>query len=171
VICVVYVDDTLLWSPKIVWIDAAISKLQNSGMTLEIEDSVAGFLGVHIERDQSAGSIKLTQVGLIKRIIAALGVENETIVHTPTTTIPLVKDMEGEPPDGTFSYPSVFGMLGYLQSNSRPFAHDLLQTNYARSPQHLCCLCLTSLAFLLSSQSIQEFALQTTYLQRIRLHY
>jgi hypothetical protein len=47
--------------------------LQDKEMTLEIEDSVAGFLGVHIERNQSNGSIKLTQMGLIKRIIAALG--------------------------------------------------------------------------------------------------
>jgi hypothetical protein len=60
VICVVYVDDTLLWSPKNEWIEEAIKSLQDKGMQLEIEDSVAGFLGVHIERDQSDGSIKLT---------------------------------------------------------------------------------------------------------------
>jgi hypothetical protein len=54
-------------------------------MTLDIEDSVAGFLGVHIERNQSDGSIKLTQVSLIKRIIAALGIENDPAVHTPTS--------------------------------------------------------------------------------------
>jgi hypothetical protein len=64
--------------------------------------------------------VKLTQVGLIKRIIAALGVEHEPIVHTPTTLVPLVKDVDGDPPDGGFNYRSVIGMLGYLQSNSRP---------------------------------------------------
>jgi hypothetical protein len=89
-------------------------------MQLEVEDSVAGFLGVHIERNQSDGSIKLTQVGLIKRIIGALGIESEHAVQTPTTSIPLTKDSDGEPPDCSFSYPSVIGMLGYLQSNSRP---------------------------------------------------
>jgi hypothetical protein len=60
VICVVYVADTLLWSPKNEWIEEAIKSLQERGMQLEIEDSVAGFLGDHIERDQSDGSIKLT---------------------------------------------------------------------------------------------------------------
>jgi hypothetical protein len=120
VICVVYVDDTLLWSVKSEWIDEAIAQLQTRGMKLEIEDSVAGFLGVHIERNQTDGSIKLTQVGLIKRIIAALGVEHDPIVHTPTTLNPLVKDEDGDPPDGKFNYASVIGMLGYLQSNSRP---------------------------------------------------
>jgi hypothetical protein len=34
-------------------------------MNLEEEGSVAGFLGVHIERDEKDGSIKLTQKGLI----------------------------------------------------------------------------------------------------------
>jgi hypothetical protein len=120
VICVVYVDDTLLWSAKQEWIDEAIQQLQERGMNLEIEDSVAGFLGVHIERNEHDGTITLTQVGLIRRIIDALGVENDPIVHTPTTLIPLVKDAEGDPPDGTFNYRSVIGMLGYLQSNSRP---------------------------------------------------
>lgn len=120
VICVVYVDDTLLWSTRSEWIDEAIQQLQGRGMVLEIEDSVAGFLGVHIERNQTDGSIKLTQAGLIKRIIAALGVEHDPIVHTPTTLNPLVKDEDGDPPDGKFNYASVIGMLGYLQSNSRP---------------------------------------------------
>jgi hypothetical protein len=82
----------------------------------------------------------LTQVGLIKRIIAALGVESETTVHTPSSPTPLVKDAEGDPPDGKYSYPSVIGMLGYLQSNSRPdityavssaarFTHDPKQSH------------------------------------------
>jgi hypothetical protein len=58
-------------------------------------------------------------VGLIKRTIAALEVEHETNVHTPASPDPLVKDAEGDPPDGKLSYPSVIGMSGYLQSNSR----------------------------------------------------
>jgi hypothetical protein len=103
VICVVYVDDTSLWSPKSKWIDKAISELQNTGMSLEIENSVAGFLGVHIEHDQIDGSIELTQVGLIKRIVAALGIENASMVHTATRGIPLTKDLDGDPPDSTFS--------------------------------------------------------------------
>jgi hypothetical protein len=62
-------------------------------MSLVIEDSVAGFLGAYIERGQSDGSIKLTQVDLIKRIIAVFGIGNEPAVHAPTTTIPLTKDV------------------------------------------------------------------------------
>jgi hypothetical protein len=36
-------------------------------MELEVEDSVAGFLGVHIERNNIDNTIKLTQQGLAKR--------------------------------------------------------------------------------------------------------
>jgi hypothetical protein len=88
-------------------------------MSLEVEDSVAGFLGVHIERNQSDGSIKLTQVRLIKQVIAALGIEHEHVVYTPTGLTPLTKDSKGDPPDGSFNYASIIGMLGYLQSNIR----------------------------------------------------
>jgi hypothetical protein len=98
----------------------AIQSLQETGMSLEVEDSVAGFLEVHIERNQSDRSIKLTQVGLIKRIIAALGIEHEHAVDTPTGLTSLKKDSEGDTPDGLFNYASIIGMLGYLQSNSRP---------------------------------------------------
>jgi hypothetical protein len=97
-ICVVYVDDTLLWSLKNEWIQETTKQLQEKGVTLEIEDSVSGFLGVHIERNQSDGSIKLKQVGLIKRIIAALGIESEPEVNTPTLPAPLIKHAEGDPP-------------------------------------------------------------------------
>jgi hypothetical protein len=65
-ICLVYVDDTLFYSPKQEYIDEAIQKLWDSGMELEVEDSVAGFLGVHIDRDESNQTIKLTQTFLLQ---------------------------------------------------------------------------------------------------------
>ena len=58
VICLVYVDDTLFFSPKQEYIDEAITKLRDSGVTVEVEDDVAGFLGVHLER--SGSQIKMT---------------------------------------------------------------------------------------------------------------
>jgi len=66
VICLVYVDDTLFYSPKKEYIDDAIRKLRDAGMDLEEEDDVAGFLGVHIEKNEVDGSMKLTQTGLMK---------------------------------------------------------------------------------------------------------
>ena len=70
VICVLYVDDTLFWSPKAEYIDEVIQKLrEEQKVELEDEESVAGFLGVHIERNEADQTIKLTQSGLAKRIV------------------------------------------------------------------------------------------------------
>lgn len=89
-------------------------------MDLEVEEEVAGFLGVHIERNPVDNTINLTQKGLIKRIVEALGVSNLPIKLTPAAAEPLIKDTHGELPEGTFSYSSVVGMLQYLQNHSRP---------------------------------------------------
>ena len=87
-------------------------------MKLEAEDSVAGFLGVHLERNESDQSIKMTQKGLIKRIISSL--ETDKGIHTPTTVDALPIDPEGDPPDQDYNYASVVGMLLYLSGHSRP---------------------------------------------------
>lgn len=89
-------------------------------MELEVEGDVAGFLGVHIERNQEDDSIKLTQKGLIKRIIETLQIEDLPVKHAPAAAEPLVKDADGDPPDGAYSYASAIGMLQYLQAHSRP---------------------------------------------------
>ena len=54
-------------------------------MVLEEEEDVAGFLGVHIERDEAKGTIKLTQKGLTQRIIEALCIEDLPAVETPAS--------------------------------------------------------------------------------------
>jgi Reverse transcriptase (RNA-dependent DNA polymerase) len=120
VICLVYVDDTLFFSPKVEYIDEVIQQLRDSEMELEVEDSVAGFLGVHIERDAGDGSIHLTQKGLAKRVVDALNVGHLPRKLTPASSVPLVKDEDGEPPNGAFNFASVVGMLQYLQGHSRP---------------------------------------------------
>ena len=121
IIVLVYVDDTLIYSPKREWIDEFLGKLQNQqNVTLEIEDSVAGFLGVHIERNNSDGTITLTQKGLIKRIVEALHIGDKPMKRTPASKDPLVANKNGTPAQCKFSYPSVIGMLQYLQAHSRP---------------------------------------------------
>jgi hypothetical protein len=49
-----------------------------------------------------------------------LNIPHLTPTNTPARVGVLPKDLDGDPPDGTFSYPSVIGMLLYLASNSRP---------------------------------------------------
>jgi hypothetical protein len=88
-------------------------------MDLEEEDDVAGFLGVLVNRKED-DTIELLQVGLIQRIIAALHINHLPGKRTPAKLGVLSTDTEGDPPECLFNYSSVFGMMGYLQANSRP---------------------------------------------------
>jgi hypothetical protein len=120
VICLVYVDDTLLYARDMKDIDDVIKQLtEKHKMVLEVEDDVAGFLGVHIERDSKTGKVTLTQRGLIDRIIEALDIEDLPPVDTPSDQY-LGKDPLGDPANCTFNYASVIGMIWYLYGHSRP---------------------------------------------------
>ena len=88
-------------------------------MSLEAEDEVAGFLGVHIKRDEVSGEVTLTQEDLTNRIIKALGCDNLPGVDTPADTV-LSKDEDGDPANCTFNYARVIGMMWYLEKHSRP---------------------------------------------------
>ena len=63
--------------------------------------------------------VKLTQTGLIKRVMETLQVNDLYPVRTPVTEV-LGKDTEGDPPQCAFNYASAIGQLWYLCNNSRP---------------------------------------------------
>jgi hypothetical protein len=88
-------------------------------MALEVKDDVAGFLGVHMKRNTKDNLILLTQKGLIDRVINALGCRDLPPVTTPADNV-LGKDENGEPPNCTFNYASVIGMLWYVYRHSQP---------------------------------------------------
>jgi hypothetical protein len=56
---------------------------------------------------------------LIKHIVKALNIAHLPTKQTPAKLGVLGMDKDGAPMNGTFSYPSVLGMMGYLQANSR----------------------------------------------------
>jgi hypothetical protein len=113
VICIVYVDDILFYSPKESYIQEVIEALKKENMELEVESDVAGFLGVLITKKPD-GTIHLTQTGLIQRILAALNMDDFNTKETPAEDGCLPIDKDGYPPQGTYSYPSTIGMRGYL---------------------------------------------------------
>ena len=117
VICLTYVDDCVMVAKETSDIDDMLKRLRDLGIEMTEEDDVAGFLGVHIERTKDY--VKLTQKGLTKRIIEALQVEELPAVSTPADSV-LGKDTEGDPPNCSFNYASVIGMLWYLYGHSRP---------------------------------------------------
>ena len=121
VIAIWYVDDGLFWAKDEKDIHELALKLREAGVDLEEEKDAAGFLGVQIEKNDS-GRLEMTQCGLIDRVLEALGLDSgqEHGKWTPTELKPLVRDEDGEAPTGSFSYPSVVGMLLYLSGHSRP---------------------------------------------------
>ena len=90
VICIVYVDDTLFFSPQEKYIDEAIEQLKSEGVSVEVEDSVAGFLGVHIDRNETDNTITMTQKGLTRRIVEALKISDLPVKHTPAASVVIV---------------------------------------------------------------------------------
>jgi hypothetical protein len=120
IICLIYVDDALLFYKNKTSIGILTNKMKQEGMLFREEESVAGYLGVHIDR-RDDGTIHLTQKGLADKIIDSLHLSGEDIspVDTPCTKyVPI--DEDGELAHGEFSYPSVVGQLNYLQGHSRP---------------------------------------------------
>ena len=91
VICVTYADDCIMVARDAADIDMVIKSLRELKMTLEEEDELAGFLGIHIER--TTDHVKLTQKGLTQRIIEALQIEDLPPVSTPVDKV-IGKDPE-----------------------------------------------------------------------------
>ena len=141
VICIVYVDDLLFWSPKEEFIDDLGEKLRAEEIELEEEGDAAGFLGVQLRRDETTGHIHMTQEGLTKRIIEALGLDMDlsNAKSTPAERKPLIKDEDGPLQQDTFNYASVVGMLLYLSGHTRPdLTYSVSQVAWFMfAPKHL----------------------------------
>lgn len=75
-----------------------------------------------MEQDPNTGLLEMKHEGLILHIIEAMGLDVGMVnpKWTPAEAAPLVKDSEGAPASGDFSYSSVVGMLLYLSGHTRP---------------------------------------------------
>ncbi len=115
--------------------------LRAEEVKLEEEGDAAGFLGVQLHRDETTGHIHMTQEGLIKRVIEALGLDMDqtNAKGTPAKQNPLVKDEHGEPQQDTFNYASIMGMLLNLSGPTRPnLAYNASQVaRFMFNPKHL----------------------------------
>ena len=124
IIALCYVDDILFYAREDSHIDDIIHLLKHDGIMIRKEGSAEGFLGVDVKSlgTPSAPCLLLTQTGLTKRIVEALGLCSSfsTAAATPAETSPLPKDSLGVPATGTFNYAAAVGMLLYLSGHTRP---------------------------------------------------
>ena len=58
IVCAIYVDDTIFWSPDESIIDTTISKIKSLNFDLADEGDVDSFLGVKIDTDEDGTIIK-----------------------------------------------------------------------------------------------------------------
>jgi hypothetical protein len=121
VVAVAFVDDILFWSRDEAYITDLGARLRREGLLLEEEDDAAGYLGVDMTKTPE-GYLEMKQTGLIDRILEALGLDSKMATNkwTPAEAKPLTRDLDGEGPQGSFSYSSVVGMMLYLAGHSRP---------------------------------------------------
>ena len=96
VICIMYVDDILFWAKDENDIHDLAMMLRKCGVDLEQEDDAAGVLGVSLEHDEITGLMEMKQLGLINRVIDALGLDDgiATGKLTLAESSPLVKNAE-----------------------------------------------------------------------------
>lgn len=142
-ICVVYVDDTIIAGPDVKAIDKLIQDLGVIKGTwchqfeLRDEGSVGDFLGIRIKHIAS-NKFLLTQPGLIHKVLEAAGMQDCHPVSTPAVTTPLGSDKHGRPFQEEWEYASIIGMLMYLANNSRPdIAFAVHQcARFTHSPRH-----------------------------------
>ena len=116
---VLYVDDAGIAAKNPSDIDKLIHMLQQKGFDLTREGSFAEFLGIKFEQADK-DEYRLTQRGLIDKIVSATGLQDCKPNLLPCTQQALGSDLEGQPMNESWSYPSIVGMLLYLSCNSRP---------------------------------------------------
>jgi hypothetical protein len=88
-ILIIYVDYILIYCKDKDEIDDFIKQMQSKEVALHKEGTAEGYLGVDIQRKGT--QITLTQIGLTKRIIKALGLNSKwsTSCNTPSEKAPL----------------------------------------------------------------------------------
>ena len=117
----VYVDDCIGLCRRRSSLDTLVADL-SSIFILTDEGDINEYLGLKIHRDLQRGTFTLTQPGLIKRIIDAVGLtDSATKADTPAVArVMLHHDRDGAPREQDWSYRSVIGMLNFLCGSSRP---------------------------------------------------
>lgn len=119
VICLIYVDDALLFYRDPEAVERLKRRMDEEEVAFREEEDVAGFLGVHIER-RDDNSIHLTQRGLAKQIVDAMHLDESDVKAADSPCVDYLPiDADGEEAHGEFSYPSVVGQLNYLAGHTR----------------------------------------------------
>ena len=78
-------------------IDAFIDRLKAKGFELAMECDSSAYLGIKFHRNPKNNTIKMTQPGLIRKVVEATGMTLCSPNKTPTSQTALGSDPEGPP--------------------------------------------------------------------------
>jgi hypothetical protein len=87
------VDDCIIFAKTDNILDTIITSLEHD-FVLTSSGSVGAYLGIDIKRT-SDGTVELTQTGLINKIIAACGLQDQSAQHMTPATMILTADSTG----------------------------------------------------------------------------
>ena len=100
-IIVAYVDDCVHWYRDQADMDAFTQSLHDDG-DHTVEGKVSAFLGIDIQYNKTTNQFKLTQTGLIDKVLRATGMTDCNAKPTPCSADgqPLGSDPHGPPAKG-----------------------------------------------------------------------
>ena len=117
-ILILFVDDVGICFKSKEVLEELLSQITQRGFHFTRQESFNEYLG--IQYTESNGTIKMSQPGLIKKIIAAAGMKDCNPCDNPTLQQALGSNPDGAPMTDSWSYRSIIGMLLYLSGNTRP---------------------------------------------------
>lgn len=145
-IIVTYIDDCVHWYKDQEVMDAFVKSLRDDGDSYNwehtVEGAVSAFLGIDIQHHAKQNQYKLTQTGLVDKILDTTNLRDCNGKSTPCSPDgkTLGSDKDGPAADQEWNYASVIGMLLYLAGNSRPdisFAvHQAARFTHAPKASH-----------------------------------
>ena len=119
-----YVDDTLFFGPDLKQTEKFISELEGLryGLTREEGDESTAFalFSVSITPDPVINMLRLTQTGLIDKILKYAVMSDFNTLGYQVISSPLGTDSTGAHRKDIWNYASVIGMMMYLASNAHP---------------------------------------------------
>ena len=115
-----YVDDIGIAAPSQAIIDEVVEGLRQQKLSLTVEGTFEEYLGIKCMQSKDGKEIKMTQKGLIKKILQATSLEDANDNWLPTTQVALGSDEDGAPMKEKWNYRSIVGMLLYLLTCTCP---------------------------------------------------
>ncbi len=119
-IVIIYCDDCGICSKSPEIANKFVEQLQAHGLRLTVEGPFSKYLGIQIKMDEKTKTVKMSQPGLIKKLLELTDMVDCAEQYVPARREAVGSDPDGEPWTETWTLPQANGTLLYLATNTRP---------------------------------------------------